>query len=156
MGTNYKIYCDMDGVLTDFDRAYFELTGIDIKDNFHSGPDFWEPINKAGVKFWLNMEWMSDGKRLWSYIQKYSPKILSAPSRQVESRIGKFRWLERELPEVELILKYASDKKDLSNPESILIDDRIDNIIGWREKGGIGIHHVNAKHTIDQLKVLGL
>jgi FMN phosphatase YigB (HAD superfamily) len=156
MGTKYKIYCDMDGVLTDFDKAYYDLTGIDIKNQFHNGPDFWEPINKAGVKFWLNMDWMGDGKRLWSYIGKYGPKILSAPSKKVESRIGKFRWLERELPGVELILKYASDKKDLSDPESILIDDRIDNIIGWREKGGIGIHHVNAKHTIDQLKVLGL
>ncbi len=156
MGTKYKIYCDMDGVLTDFDKSYYDLTGVNIKDQFHNGPDFWDPINKAGVKFWLNMDWMSDGKRLWSYIGKYEPKILSAPSKKVESRIGKFRWLERELPGVELILKYASDKKDLSDPESILIDDRIDNIIGWREKGGIGIHHVNAKHTIDQLKVLGL
>ena len=34
--------------------------------------------------------------------------------------------------------------------------ERIDNINGWRESGGIGIHHVSAKHTIDQLKVLGL
>jgi hypothetical protein len=37
-----------------------------------------------------------------------------------------------------------------------LIDDRLDNIQGWRDNGGIGIHHVSAKHTIDQLKVLDL
>ena len=42
------------------------------------------------------------------------------------------------------------------SPKNILIDDRIDNINGWRELGGIGIHHVSTKHTIDQLKVLGL
>jgi len=66
------------------------------------------------------------------------------------------KWVERELPNVQLILKYAKDKKDLSNSESILIDDRLDNILGWRERGGIGIHHLNTKHTIDQLKSLGL
>lgn len=156
MGEKYKIYCDIDGVLTDFDKSYFELTGIDLKNEFHDGPDFWDPINKAGVEFWSNMNWKEDGKRLWKYIQKYNPKLLSAPSRQVESRIGKMKWVERELPNVQLILKYAKDKKELSDSESILIDDRLDNILGWRERGGIGIHHLNTKHTIDQLKSLGL
>lgn len=156
MGKKYKIYCDMDGVLTDFDKAYFELTGIEIKNEFHEGPDFWEPINKAGVKFWSDMEWKEDGKRLWKYIEKHEPKLLSAPSRNVESRIGKMKWVERELPNVELILKYAKQKKELSEPDAILIDDRLDNINGWREMGGIGIHHINTKHTIDQLKVLEL
>lgn len=156
MGKNYTIYCDMDGVLTDFDKAYLELTNIDITNKFYDGPDFWDPINKAGVEFWSDMEWKEDGKELWDYIVKYNPKLLSAPSRQVESRIGKIRWVERELPGVELILKYAKNKKDLSNPESILIDDRLDNILGWREMGGIGIHHSNAKDTIDRLKSLGL
>ena len=156
MKNSYKIYCDLDGVLTDFDKAYLELTGINIKNQFHDGPEFWGPINKAGVDFWLNMEWMNDGKRLWNYIEKYSPKILSAPSRNVESRIGKIQWVERELPGVELILKYAKNKKDLSDSDSILIDDRLENVEGWREKGGIGILHVNAKHTIDQLKSLNL
>jgi hypothetical protein len=65
-------------------------------------------------------------------------------------------WVERELPGVELILKYAKDKKDLSDSNSILIDDRLDNILGWRENGGIGIHHLNSKDTISQLKTLGL
>jgi hypothetical protein len=53
-------------------------------------------------------------------------------------------------------LRSAKHKKDFAGPKNILIDDRLDNIQGWRDAGGIGIHHVNAKHTIDQLKVLGL
>ena len=28
---DYKIYCDMDGVLVDFESGYEELTGIDFK-----------------------------------------------------------------------------------------------------------------------------
>lgn len=156
MTIDYKIYCDLDGVLTDFDGAYFELTGKNIKEKSFEGPDFWDPINKSGVEFWSNMKWKEDGKTLWNFIEKYKPKILSAPSRQVESRIGKIKWVNRELPDVELILKYAKNKKDLSDPKSILIDDKIENILGWREMGGIGIHHTNTKNTINQLKSLGL
>ena len=156
MNETYKIYCDLDGVLTDFDKAYQKLTGIDISNKFHDGPEFWDPINEAGVNFWSEMDWKNDGKRLWNYIKKHNPKILSAPSRHVESRIGKIQWVERELPGTELILKYAKNKKDLAEKNAILIDDRLENIQGWRDSGGIGIHHVNTKHTLDQLKVLNL
>jgi hypothetical protein len=99
---------------------------------------------------------MKDGKRLWSYIEKYKPKLLSAPSREEVSRVAKHDWVHKELPDTHLILRSAKHKKDFATPTSILIDDRLDNIQGWRDAGGIGIHHVSTKHTIDQLKVLGL
>jgi hypothetical protein len=99
---------------------------------------------------------MPDGKRLWKYIEKYNPKLLSAPSRQEDSRVAKLDWVYKELPDVHLILRSAKHKKDFATPTSILIDDRLDNIQGWRDAGGIGIHHVSTKHTIDQLKVLDL
>ena len=155
--TEYKIYCDMDGVLVDFDKGYKELTGEDLIAGVHrNDTDFWDPINKAGYDFWIKLEWTGDGKRLWKYIEKYVPEILSAPSRQNDSRVAKHDWVERELPGTHLILRSAKHKKDFATPTSILIDDRLDNIQGWRDAGGIGIHHVSTKHTIDQLKVLGL
>jgi FMN phosphatase YigB (HAD superfamily) len=156
MKTEFKIYCDMDGVLVDFDKGYKELTGKDIAGQHFNDTDFWDPINKAGYDFWINLEWMKDGKRLWNYIQKYNPELLSAPSRQNDSRVAKHDWVNRELPGVHLILRSAKHKKDFAAPNHILIDDRIDNIQGWREAGGIAIHHVSTKHTIDQLKVLDL
>lgn len=156
MENKYKIYCDMDGVLVDFDKGYFELTGVDIKGQFHHSTDFWDPINKAGKQYWLNLEWAPDGKELWSYIQKYRPKLLSAPSRQNDSRVGKHEWVERELPGVPLLLRSAKHKKDFAGPDSILIDDRADNIEGWIGAGGIGIHHTSTEDTIKELKKLGL
>lgn len=156
MGEKYEIFCDMDGVLTDFDEAYFKLTGIDLGNKHVDGPEFWEPINKAGIGFWLDMNWKGDGKRLWNYIEKHNPKLLSAPSKQVESRIGKIQWVERELPGVELILRAAKKKREFACPKCILIDDKPENITDWIESGGIGILHINTKHTIDQLKVLNL
>jgi FMN phosphatase YigB (HAD superfamily) len=156
MNEEFKIFCDMDGVLVDFDKGYFDLTGIDITGQHLNDENFWDPINKAGYNFWVNLEWKNDGKRLWDYIKKYNPELLSAPSRQNDSRVGKHDWVDKELPGVHLILRSAKHKKEFAAQNHILIDDRIDNIQGWRDSGGIGIHHINAKHTIDQLKSLGL
>ena len=66
----YKIFCDMDGVLVDFEKGYLELTGKDISGEWHTTTEFWDPINKEGSKFWDNLEWMKDGKKLWSYIEE--------------------------------------------------------------------------------------
>jgi FMN phosphatase YigB (HAD superfamily) len=156
MKSEYKIYCDMDGVLVDFDKGYKDLTGVELDGEHRSDDHFWDPINDAGYDFWINLPWASDGKRLWTYIEKYSPELLSAPSRQTESRVAKNDWVNRELPGTHLILRSAKHKKDFAAPNAILIDDRLDNIQGWRDAGGIGIHHINTKHTIDQLKSLGL
>lgn len=152
----YKIYCDIDGVLTDFDQAYEDLTGIDIRGRHLSDKSFWDPISKAGVKFWSDMSWKEDGYVLWDYIKKYNPKLLSAPSRDNSSRIGKHEWVDRELPGVTLLLRSAKHKKDFAEPNAILIDDREDNINGWIESGGIGILHTNTETTIGELKKYGL
>ena len=146
----------MDGVLVDFDKGYEKLTGIDIKGTFHETTKFWDPINKAGKKFWVDLEWTKDGKELWDYIKQYKPKLLSAPSRQDDSRVGKHEWVERELPGVPLLLRSAKHKKDFATPTSILIDDRIVNVEGWIDAGGIGILHESTEKTIDALKLLEL
>jgi 5'(3')-deoxyribonucleotidase len=148
----YTIYCDLDGVLTNFRKGYYELTGIDIDRNFANTPEFWAPINKAGYSFWINLEWMPDGKILWRYISQYNPYILSAPSNKKSSRKGKTDWVKRELPETKLILKKAEEKKDFAAPNSILIDDLIENINDWNNAGGIGILHINTKTTIQKLQ----
>jgi hypothetical protein len=146
----------MDGVLVDFNDGYFKLTGHQLDGIHRTDTHFWDPINEAGYEFWINLEWMSDGKQLWSYIKKYTPELLSAPSRQPDSRIAKNDWVKRELPGVHLILRSAKHKKDFASPTSILIDDRVDNIADWVSAGGIGILHKNTEDTILQLKDLDL
>jgi len=153
---NYKIYSDMDGVLADFESGYEKLTGVDLKGEFVKGDDFWKPISKAGVGFWAGLKWMSDGQKLWNYIKPYKPDLLSAPSREDSSRIGKHVWVKQKLPGTKLILRYAKQKQELATPESILIDDRQINIDQWEAAGGIGILHTSADDTISQLKKLGL
>jgi hypothetical protein len=154
---NYTIYCDMDGVLVDFDKGYKDLTGITSKEADAKGPKFfWEPIKQEGTKYWIKLDWMLDGKQLWDYIKKYNPSLLSAPSREESSKLGKRIWVKNNLPNVKLYLKPASQKSQFSGKNKILIDDRESNIEQWREKGGIGIFHTSASDTIKQLKELGL
>jgi len=81
---------------------------------------------------------------------------LSAPSEKNESRVGKHKWVKRELPGFHLILRSPEHKKDFAAPNSILIDDREDNIDSWKKAGGIGILHKSANETIKELKKLSL
>ena len=156
--THYQIYCDMDGVLVDFERGYKELTGIDPSSNERpqNPKEFWEPLKQEGVKFWVKLNWMSDGKQLWDYIKPHKPKLLSAPSLEESSKIGKYLWVKNNTPGTKLILRSANRKPEFASENSILIDDKESTIISWREKGGIGILHTSAVDTINQLKKLGL
>lgn len=148
----------MDGVLTDFNGAYEKLTGIKIKkdENHRNDEAFFDPINKAGKYFWSNMSWTKDGKQLWDCIKQYQPELLSAPTRDNSSRVGKHLWVEKELPGVHLILRSAKSKKEFAGKNNILIDDKLSNIEQWEENGGIGIHHISTEITIKELKKLGL
>ena len=153
--SKYTIYCDLDGVLVDFDKGYKELTGKSPKEA-GDGPEFWEPIHKAGAAFWIKLKWMPDGKELWNYVEQYNPIILSAPSQEESSRIGKRVWRKNTLPDTKMILTPARFKQKYSEENNILIDDREDNIQQWKDKGGIGILHTSTENTIKQLKDLGL
>lgn len=151
----YTIYCDLDGVLVDFEKGYEEITGKPIS-SAGEGAEFWEPIHKMGEKFWADLEWMSDGKKLWKYIKPYNPIILSAPSQEESSKKGKESWKENNLPDVKMILTPARFKQKYAGENKILIDDMEKNTQQWRDKGGIGILHTSAADTIKQLKELGL
>jgi hypothetical protein len=148
----------MDGVLVDFERGYKELTNITPAKTFNGKADFWEPINKAGAEWWANLDWMSDGQELWSYIKKYNPYILSAPSWDPSSRVGKEAWCKMHLKNsYKKLLLYPRNQKQLFAAENkILIDDMEQTINEWKNAGGIGIFHTSAANTIKQLKKLRL
>ena len=158
--TKYTIYSDMDGVLTDFDSRFKEFSkGIAPKDyeNKFGIKKFWNLVDEiGGVDFWADMDWMSDGKTYWNYISKYDPIILTAPSMNPVSRLGKRKWRDSNLPGVRMKMASARNKPNYSKRNSILIDDRQDTIDAWNAGGGIGIHHTSAANTIKRLKELGL
>ena len=150
----YVIYSDMDGVITDFDKRFMKYSkGIPPSqyESENGKEAFWDLITKEGVKFWVGMDWMPDGKTYWNYIKKYNPILLSAPSREESSKLGKRLWVKKNLPGTKLMLAYAKDKQKEAAPNHILIDDRQSNIDEWIANGGIGILHKSAASTINAL-----
>ena len=149
----------MDGVLVDFNNRFKRFSdGISPKDyeQKYGIEKFWELINGTGVRFWVGMDWISDGKQLWDYIKNYNPLLLSSPSRADHSRMGKRIWRKRNLPSTKLVLAQAAKKQNYADPDSILIDDRASNVDQWIKAGGIGILHTDTASTIAKLKKLDL
>lgn len=157
----YKIYCDMDGVLTDFERRFEHYTGMQPKEYEKSKglAAFWNLIDvQVGVKFWIGMPWMPQGEKLWNFIRPYQPDLLTSPSRDNNSRLGKNLWVKNNLnPKPKVIFAYSKDKQRYANENSILIDDKKSNIDEWASKGGIAIRckDGNVEHVLQKLKELG-
>jgi len=155
----YKIFSDMDGVLTDFDESFKKASGgiapRDYENKFGINK-FWELIDSKGVGFWVGMPYMSDGEQYWNYIKDYNVELLSSPSRSESSRLGKRLWVRNNMPGVKLTLAYSADKQKYAASNHILIDDRKSNIDQWVSRGGVGILHTSTADTIRQLKKLGL
>lgn len=157
----YKIYCDMDGVLTDFEARFDHFTGMNPQEyeKKFGTEQFWYLIDtKVGVRFWVGMDWMPQGQKLWDFISPYKPDLLTSPSRNDTSRLGKNLWVKNNLnPKPKTIFAYSADKQRYANENSILIDDKKSNIKEWAAKGGIAIRckDGNVDHVIEELKKLG-
>lgn len=157
---SYKIYCDMDGVLVDFEKQFTSKisplgpTKFIDKNGLN---EFWKEIDGLGVGFWVGMEWMEGGKELFKFLKNYNDvELLSSPSRAESSRLGKRLWVRNHKLGVKLNLEYSKNKQKYASPNHILIDDRKDIIDNWEKQGGVGIVHLNAKNTIECLKRLKL
>ncbi len=165
-----RIFCDMDGVLSDWDSQFEKEAGMTIEEfqKEYSKNASWKLVGKAGEAFWAGMEWMPDGIDLWSFIRKYNPTILSSPSLDPKSITGKAKWLKKNLnwdfPYItkkedwtgqEKTIFYGNKFEFATGPSDILIDDTPKKLDAWVAAGGTGILHTSAKETIAELKKLG-
>jgi uncharacterized protein YbaR (Trm112 family) len=152
------IYCDMDQVLCNFMKGADEAVGSSF---IHADKDErWNKINQT-KGFWANLEWMPGGKRLWQFISRYDPYILSAYSgRDPNSKNGKLKWLAKNTNvkkgNINLVKRADKQKYAMTDGKpNILIDDYAKNITEWENKGGIGVHHTDTAKSIAELKRLG-
>ena len=153
-----RIYCDMDGVLCDFEYAANRVTG-QVWVGLRTGQD-WGSIKKT-KNFWSTLPWKSGGRQLWNYIKKFDPHILSAyTTEDPNCKPGKRRWLSNNigLSGNRINLVRRSEKRNFAmdgRRPAILIDDYPKNISDFKSAGGIGIVHSNTQTTISQLKRFG-
>jgi len=172
----YQIYCDMDGVLTDFEKRFVTLlqqegpkyyskatiaqvTRPKHFDKLEGTEEFWKFIDQhIGLEFWSEMPWMPNGRQLWDFIQPYGPKLLTSPSEDNTSRLGKRLWVRNHLsPAPEVIFRFGDAKSDFANENSILIDDKPSNLVAFASKGGIAIEckDGDVSSVINELIQLG-
>ena len=101
MKQNFRIFCDMDGVLTNFRDAFKKINPEGLDPDVHEAKygkgSIWPYITEQGTAYWENLEWLPDGQQLWNYLQQYNPTILSAPSRHWSSKTGKMNWINANL-----------------------------------------------------------
>ena len=168
------IYLDMDGVLADFDKKAKEIYPDfeKMNDFFHKGTGNKKDYNKMYAlllfrimrtkNFWFNLEWMSDGKKLFYYVENHfnhdQVAVLTAPMEQDKRcRPEKWEWVQHHLKVIDKNRFFCSMDKEkfigtIPAKHQILIDDRMKNITAWRQHGGIGIHHKDAITSIRELE----
>jgi hypothetical protein len=174
----YEIYCDMDGVLVDFELGTVEYITSDLKSG--KAPELAEELgrdyitvkdiksNKSvrnymykelehNAEFWENLPWIENGPELWAAIAPYNPNILTTPM-GYGSEIGKQAWIDKNLNPLPRKVFMSREKYRWANKRHILIDDWEKNTIPWEESGGIAILHRDEDlgKTLSSLQGYGL
>ena len=156
-----KIYLDMDGVLADFDRGVRELCGMDPqpqtgKTDPHQDDLMWKAIREVG-HFYDKLELMPGAKEMFDRIYEqfgdWVEVLTGVPkaNRGIETAgEDKIEWMKKHLSDkVRMNIVLRKEKKNYcTGPESVLIDDREDTILEWRNLGGTGILHIDPAETL--------
>jgi hypothetical protein len=164
----YEIYCDMDGVLCDFDAQFDHYFGMSPEEYISENgqKSFDNAINEAGQEFWETMPWAGGGQALWSKIGKYDVTILSSPGDYQGAKEGKKKWIRDNLnpPPKDIILSRQSGekhkelmgKKKQQISKSVLIDDYSKNLIPWKYMGGKAIKydHTDYREALSKIEKL--
>jgi 5'(3')-deoxyribonucleotidase len=139
------IYCDMDGVLADFDKVENAVERY-----------------KQEPQFFYNLEPIADNvNAIKELIAKdYTVKILSkSPHEKADN--DKRKWLEKHLPEIknaDMIFARPHERKidfvsELEKHFSLLLDDYEKNIEEWRSENGMAFK-ITKEQTIPKWFVI--
>jgi len=148
---NFSIAVDMDGVLVDCLSGLLKILGSNKTPDDLScwslcealnmtHEDFWLLVNAGGSEFWANLEPYPWAFSLWQVANDVSNNnayILSAPSRDPQSAVGKIEWIKKHLKTKQYFL--GSKKYLLAHPKAVLVDDKPENCERWENAGGKAI-----------------
>lgn len=122
----------------------------------------WSILNKSS-DFWENLRFSQDGIKIWNFVKKYKPSILSAcGDYSPNCKKGKKVWINKHLGLnnlTDIHLVNRSEKKNFatntSGEKNVLIDDYDKNCAEFVSAGGIAIKATTASEVISKLKKLG-
>ena len=161
-----KIYLDMDGVLTNFEKRYVEKYGEFPRDIDKRRQHFWDNWKKfVDDKDFENLEKHPDADELLKTIEFFARsgipvEILSSSGGGYSHEVvaeQKRTWLKNNGIEYTAnIVPGGGHKARFASAWNILIDDTENVITRYRNAGGTAIHHTNVKETINKLYQLHL
>ena len=156
-----KIYLDMDGVICNFERRYFELYK-ELPGSMRDRKEFnknWDHF--VQTKQFESLDLWPGSFDLLYHVRQYMQKgveveILSSSGGEKyhnEVTEQKLKWLHNTGIDFKAnIVSGRRNKAKYATPDSILIDDTHDVIQSFNNAGGIGIHHKEIGNTLMLLK----
>lgn len=169
------MFCDMDGVLVDFEGGTEKILGRPWDSYKGKERDERNRLCFEREGFWENLEPMPGWEKLWAHIEPYNPPILTAiprgegggpasPRAAQLAQEGKFEWCQKYLgiPKERFFCVMASQKQlfatsvyDKLVVNNTLLDDTHQNIVEWQRNRGHGVLHTDVDDSIKKLKLLG-
>jgi hypothetical protein len=151
------IYCDLDGVLFDFDTRLKEIFNGDIPANRDI---IWETLKNypnlySELNTYENAKFFIDILKGWALFYGYKLCILTAIPRRDTIPLAEMHKKEavyNHFGDINFkIGPYAKDKVKHYKEGDILIDDKAQNILDWQDAGGQAILHIDYTETLQCL-----
>ena len=145
---------DLDGVLIDFLSAAHQYHGLPYSysnypyelGSFANVPpaqgtlstrEFWDAFDR---NFWVNLPWIQEGHEILRTLEyafgRENICLLTSPTINPESIIGKIEWIKRELPDYKRRYLVGPAKHFCAGPDTVLVDDTDKNINAFKAGGG--------------------
>ena len=177
------VFLDMDGVLVNFLGGLHKSLNVpysyenypyekgkwnmltDIK-GFDDIPATFEQCNDCcTTSFWRHLRWMPDGYDILTAVEyKFTPAqiyLLTTPMPNIESPTGKWLWVKNHMSMYyKRTIITQAPKHLLARPDTLLIDDKDENVDGFREAGGKALlvprpwnrAHLQAGQTVEMVR----
>ena len=154
------VFCDMDGVLADFEAGFWSLKGC-MPDDYPKHL-LW-PTILQDKRFFAELPPMPNALTLWQEIKDFKPIILTGCPNSNAAKAAKVEWCKQHLgpnclriqnlaemalyPDYDyyIIITTAAKKHTFTRPNSILIDDRLETSESWENANGIFLHYDESK-----------
>lgn len=161
-----KIFLDMDGVLTDFEKRYVEKYGEFPKDLDKRRQHFWDNWKKfVDDREFETLDKHAHCDELLQTVAMFASRgipveILSSSGGGYSHEIvaeQKKTWLKKHGIDYHAnIVPGGGHKRKFASAWNILVDDTESVITRYRGAGGTAIHHTDIKETIKRLHELHL
>jgi hypothetical protein len=160
-----QLYCDMDGVLVDFEQGIRKLLSGKVPEFYFDNLDdkrykgkMYRAVREC-PDFWINLKPIEEGLVLWEKIKHYNPKILTSPiSGDKKCAEQKKQWCTKWLnisPDIVIVEPNKGLYGFDNGSYNVLVDDRQHVIDKFEAGGGKGIRFIGEIDPVmEQIKSL--